>query len=896
MDEDDDIFIHIEKPQKKESNIKQSVVNTSTSTPWEKRKREDRTIKKKKEKQKLKKEKKDENKKDDDKAIGVGILTQRFQPTETSHKAVSSTAPAPVISQEKENDVKVTDDTKAQEKKPDESEVSSKKTKRMREKEKKKAEKAARRSRSDGSPLNLIAAPVMRDRTHLFNQTSTGMSTNEFGDAKVAKSSMIQFDEFGTGNVSMKPKTKQYDEFAWEDNPIKIKTSSENIEGKERISKKLKVRDDDDNEKPKKRRKTEQPVTEEVNDDITVHTTDTMDTTFDSHKEDEQAEKKEKKEKKKKWRGCDKEAPEVDTSVGPDVKIKESGSDELFSGKDFSTVEELDAGLVRQLKYRDFNIMTDVQSKAIPACLKGKDVMIKAPTGSGKTLSFLVPMLSQMIAKGKTERSNGTRVIILSPTKELCVQSHNVCMKLTNMAPWIVSCQISGGENPKSEKSRLRKGVHVVFATPGRIIYHLEQSSGWKMSQNMDFFIMDEADRLLDLGFEKQVKQIYEKTVKSRGGQTLLVSATLTDSVKKLGEFCLQEDHEFVGGKGEESDQWTIPSTLKQWCVMFPAKQRLQGLISLLLEKKGKSIVFFSSCAEVDFHYDLFQEVRWPEMPTKKDKKPTVRTVNMGNGFVGIEKRGEEDIDIEEENSDRPRIFSSLKVFKLHGDLKSEERNGFIADFSKIKNGVLLASDVAARGIDLPALDWIIQYDPPRQIEEYLHRVGRTARMGRAGDSCLFLQQHEVKYSDLLKEKGVVITNMDGEAIREGLRMRLPNHDPLLKIRDLASFVGAAITKHVEARPLLHQVARRAFSSWMRAYQTFPRDLKPIFNFKALHSGHVAASFALGENPNKVMHTLKKEAEHEKERSKGEGKGADWKVPRKQRFKTKKFNAVDEFM
>jgi len=591
----------------------------------------------------------------------------------------------------------------------------------------------------------------------------------------------------------------------------------------------------------------------------------------------------------KKWhgRGSDKTAPKVSTTAGPAVRI--TSAEDVFSSHSFESVDGLEPRLIQQLTYRGFTTMTDVQSKALPATLGGKDALIKAPTGSGKTLSFLVPMISRLVTAGKTDRSNGTMVLVLSPTKELCHQSHQVCVQLTTMLPWLVSCQVSGGENPKSEKARLRKGVHILFATPGRIAYHMEHSAGWKVATNMSCFIMDEADRLLDLGFEKTVKQIHEKIVKPRGAQTVLVSATLTEAVKKLGTFCLKEDHEFVGGKGEESDQWTIPASLKQWCVEFPAKQRLQGLISVLLQKKGKSIVFFSSCAEVDFHYDLFQEMRWPDLTSKKDWKPEVRTINYGKGFIGVDNRNEQDIDVEEETSDRPRVFSSLKVFKLHGDLKAEERNGFIADFSKASNAVLLASDVVARGIDLPCLNWIIQYDPPRQIEEYLHRVGRAARMGRAGDSCLFLQPHEMKYSDVLKEKGVVMKTIDSTALRDSLREHLPNHDPLLKVRDLSAFLGSSITKHVEARPLLLQVARKAFSSWMRGYQTFPRDLKPIFNYKLLHAGHVAASFALQEAPTKVFHTLRKEALEPQDKGKGKGR----RDMKKANFKKHSF--VDEF-
>ncbi|CAD7963825.1 unnamed protein product [Amoebophrya sp. A25] len=702
----------------------------------------------------------------------------------------------------------------------------------------------------------------------------------------------------------------------------------------------------------------------------------------------------------------------------------------FFADQGFDVVPGLDERLIKQLNFLNFSKMTAIQAEAVPHCLSApdNDVLLKAPTGSGKTLAFLIPLLSRVLKcvgvnKKATAgpsapsggalltREEGVMAVVLSPTKELALQSLAVCEKLTRMLPWLVCGALAGGENPKSEKARIRKGIHLLFATPGRLNYHLEFTSAWNASPRFQSFVLDEADRLLDMGFEKQIKSIY-RALESSQRRTMLVSATLTPGVQRLAEWCLDKEKRLILGFGgnksgpvngesvsarmealadeagtTEVISWSLPANLVQRAVITPTKTRLPCLVSLLKKYAGKVIVFFSSCASVDFHYDLFVSLRWPESQRKNDAQ---ETKTYKGGFVGLKR--DADDDSEEDNSDidvndsgaddgaktnggkkrikhkrkmrriaaqgpkvgvsgfigraeevaadaktaqpsskedadggkaedtshaaekksgwktgakasiagpankQPFVFEDVGLFKLHGNLTADERAGFLRDFAAKDRGILLASDVVARGIDLPKIEVIIQYDPPQHLEEYLHRIGRTARCGQSGNSILFLQPNESVYLDMLQKKidpnfdpenknatsstffekwspaskngnsagsssCSVVQQLSCERVKWELRQFAPAH--FQGIRDLAEYLQSQmIEQHVAKSKQLAHLARRAFLSWTKAYSTFPRSLKPIFNVKALHPGHVASSFGLSETPKEISSVYKRDSSH----------------------------------
>eukprot|EP00442_Polarella_glacialis_P025297 CAMPEP_0115154202 /NCGR_PEP_ID=MMETSP0227-20121206/67152_1 /TAXON_ID=89957 /ORGANISM="Polarella glacialis, Strain CCMP 1383" /LENGTH=728 /DNA_ID=CAMNT_0002565029 /DNA_START=38 /DNA_END=2220 /DNA_ORIENTATION=+ len=508
----------------------------------------------------------------------------------------------------------------------------------------------------------------------------------------------------------------------------------------------------------------------------------------------------------------------------------------VVSGTDFKTLK-LNENLLRQLEYLNFKGCTPVQAVSVSQAMKGgRDVLLRAPTGSGKTLAFLLPVLHQLLQlpPDARDRSKGTLATILSPTKELALQTLKVASSLVRMVPSLVCGAVAGGENPKSEKARLRKGVSILCATPGRLAYHLEHTETLEL-KHVRCLVLDEADRLLDMGFEPQVRSIHKRLTggarrsdekaggqeayKPRAVQTYLVSATLVPAVRQLAEFCLGKNAIWADPEASSSPStvsgldgaisvgdelgFSVPDTLTQWYCVVPSRDRLTALMGAILSRVGKSgggksskgkkaIIFFSTGASVDFHCDLLVDATWPSkggLQRKKDEGPKIK--KLPGGFIGLAEasnmmRDDESADdVDESEDEKPgteqsilegagsKIFTTTPVFKLHGSLGPEERAGYIADFSKADGGVLLASDAASRGLDFPQIDWIIQYDPPQRTEEYLHRVGRTARIGRAGNALLFLKPSELGFLDVLRGRGLTnLKEMSPDDLFAGLRQR----------------------------------------------------------------------------------------------------------------------------
>ncbi|CAE7949458.1 RH17 [Symbiodinium sp. KB8] len=574
------------------------------------------------------------------------------------------------------------------------------------------------------------------------------------------------------------------------------------------------------------------------------------------------------------------------------AELKESG---IVSETAFAALK-LHESLLRQLQYLGFTDCTPIQALAVPRALTGKrDVLLRAPTGSGKTLAFLLPVLHQLlVTPGGLDRRKGTLATVLSPTKELALQTLKVASDLARMMPSLVCGAVAGGEKPKSEKARIRKGLVLLCATPGRLAYHLEHTATFVV-RNIRCLVLDEADRLLDMGFEPQIRSIHKKILEAAkegenaesptgSVQTLLVSATLVPAVQQLADFCLRPKAFWADAEAhakEEVETGTVavgqelnflaPSTLTQWYCIVPGKERLAALFAAILSRVGerKSIVFFSTGASVDFHCDLLQDAAWPSRSGGRKKRedgaqPAIK--KLQGRFVGLAKDAKllqkEDEDEEEEEEEEAaedlrrqneeKMFAKTKIFKLHGSLSKEERAGYIRDFLQIPGGVLLASDAASRGLDFPQIDWIIQYDPPQRTEEYLHRVGRTARIGQQGSALLFLQPSELGFLDVLRSRNLTdLREMQLEELLSGLRSKAPAS--LTGYRDLQGLLSGHLASRVAAQAALASRARSGFLASLKAYRSFPRELRASFPFGQLHLGHLATSFALREAPREVV-------------------------------------------
>ncbi|GAB5370168.1 hypothetical protein AAMO2058_001469200 [Amorphochlora amoebiformis] len=467
----------------------------------------------------------------------------------------------------------------------------------------------------------------------------------------------------------------------------------------------------------------------------------------------------------------------------------------VFSKSTFSSLGLHDR-LLEAIKTR-FNAtyMTQIQSVAIPFLLKSSaDVIIRAPTGSGKTLAFSVPLIQRLQAKGfgilgggvpapgggvpsdergggLVGRAMGPLVTVILPTRELALQTYEVIQRLLGGFVRVVPGVLIGGEKPKSEKARIRKGINILIATPARLSYHVDKTQCLNFP-NIETLVLDEADMLMEMGYMEDIQRLLTKIHASAkkikyGGrvQHILLSATLPPRVERLSNQTLYKPRSIIVGEEGEMDAnhaentYSLPRGLRNHAIVAPMGDRLVALAAILRiiakrNRKARTLVFVSCIDSVEFHYSLFMRLL-----EDKDPKPRGKSQKM---LDKLEKRfgqpilkdiGDRESDQEQENM----LHSGLSMYKLHGELKQDDRKAMLEGFSR-GSGVLLTTDVAARGIDFPKVSWVVQYNTPANPSEFVHRVGRCARIGNEGDSVLFLLPEESPYSQLLTGRGV---NMD---------------------------------------------------------------------------------------------------------------------------------------
>ena len=395
-----------------------------------------------------------------------------------------------------------------------------------------------------------------------------------------------------------------------------------------------------------------------------------------------------------------------------------------------------------------FKTLTDIQSKAVPLALKGRDILGAAKTGSGKTLSFLVPVLENLYRQKWTEL-DGLGALIISPTRELAIQIFEVLRKIGRYHTFSAGLVI-GGRSLQEERERLGR-MNILVCTPGRMLQHMDQTAAFEVD-NLQMLVLDEADRIMDMGFQSSVDAILEHLPKQR--QTMLFSATQTKKVSDLGRLSLR-DPEYVAV--HEAASSATPSTLQQHYVVTPLPEKLNTLYGFIKASlKSKIIVFFSSGKQVRFAYESFRHLQ-PGIP----------------------------------------------LLHLHGRQKQAARLDITSKFSATKNACIFATDVVARGLDFPAVDWVIQVDCPEDADTYIHRVGRTARYERVGRAVLFLDPSEEKgMLKRLEHKKVPIERIN---IREKKQQKIQNQlqnmcfqDPELKYLGQKAFVSYTRSLYVQ--------------------------------------------------------------------------------------------------
>ncbi|XP_021725148.1 DEAD-box ATP-dependent RNA helicase 27-like [Chenopodium quinoa] len=421
-----------------------------------------------------------------------------------------------------------------------------------------------------------------------------------------------------------------------------------------------------------------------------------------------------------------------------------------------------------------FSNMTQIQARAIPPLLEGKDVLGAARTGSGKTLAFLIPAVELLHQTRFTPR-NGVGVVVICPTRELAIQSHAVAKDLLKHHSQTLGLVI-GGAGRRGEAERLAKGVNLLVATPGRLLDHLQNTKGF-IFKNLKCLVIDEADRILEANFEEEMRQIIKLLPKER--QTALFSATQTQKVEDLARLSFQSTPIYIDV--DEGRRRVTNEGLQQGYCVIPSDKRLILLYSFLKRNLNKKVmVFFSSCNSVKFHSELFRYIQ-------------------------------------------------IDCLDIHGKQKQTKRTTTFFDFCKAEKGILLCTDVAARGLDIPAVDWIVQYDPPDDPKEYIHRVGRTARgEGAKGNALLFLIPEELQFLSYLKSEKVPVKEYDFDT---------------KKLANVQSHLEKLVTNNY----YLNKSAKDAYRAYILSYNS--HSMKDVFNVHQLDLQAVATSFCFSCPP-----------------------------------------------
>lgn len=338
--------------------------------------------------------------------------------------------------------------------------------------------------------------------------------------------------------------------------------------------------------------------------------------------------------------------------------------------KDFG----LDAVLTRSLEHMKYDQPTPIQEQAIPIALEGRDVLGSAQTGTGKTAAFSIPLVQHLL---QNERSSA---IVITPTRELGKQVMDVIRQLLGPKSKIKTAFLIGGDPYTRQNQQLRNRPRLIVGTPGRINDHLDR--GNLHLDQTDFLVLDETDRMLDMGFSVQINEIVKHLAKER--QTLMFSATMPKNIMQMADKYLSNPERIAVGSTNDPAK-----NIKQEIRRINQDEKYDVLVEELTARDGSIIVF---------------------VKTKHGADKMARKLNN----VGID------------------------ADSIHGDLKQRQRERVIKSYRAKKFRVLVATDVIARGLDVPHVEHVINYDLPRMPEDYIHRIGRTARAGASGNAlCL---------------------------------------------------------------------------------------------------------------------------------------------------------------
>jgi ATP-dependent RNA helicase RhlE len=342
---------------------------------------------------------------------------------------------------------------------------------------------------------------------------------------------------------------------------------------------------------------------------------------------------------------------------------------------------QLEAQLAEGLDYMGFEKLTPIQEQAIPIIMSGKDLIACAQTGTGKTAAFLLPIINKLTS----EPSDFTDTLIVVPTRELAIQIDEALQGFAYFTP-VSSLAIYGGNDGiafEQEKRALTQGANIIVSTPGRLIAHLNM--GYVKMDRLKHLVLDEADRMLDMGFSDDLNKIIQYLPKER--QTLMFSATMPPKIRTLAKNILREPAEINISLSKPA------AGVTQMAYVVYDKQKAPLLHGILKDKQYSSVIIFCS------------------------RKESVK------------------------NLERELARARFNVAAIHSDLEQAERNEVLRNFKNKNLQILVATDILSRGIDIESISLVVNYDVPGDAEDYIHRVGRTARAETTGQAITFINE-----------------------------------------------------------------------------------------------------------------------------------------------------------
>lgn len=444
--------------------------------------------------------------------------------------------------------------------------------------------------------------------------------------------------------------------------------------------------------------------------------------------------------------------------------------EEKYDQIDASTVKRfidlpLSSQTLKGLRESGYMVPTEIQRNSVGPSLQGHDILGAAKTGSGKTLAFIIPIIEHLY-RSKWTALDGLGALVITPTRELAYQIFETLRNVGRYHDFSAGL-IIGGKDLHFEKNRM-DNCNIMICTPGRLLQHMDENPIFNCD-NLKILVLDEADRCLDMGFESAMNAILENLPPR---QTLLFSATQTNSVRDLARLSLK-DPKYISV--HEHEKHATPDSLKQSYIVCNLEDKVNILWSFIRNHlKHKVLVFMSSCKQVKYIYEAFCRLR-----------------------------------------------PNISLLALYGTLHQMRRMKIYEEFKRKNNVILFATDIAARGLDFPAVNWVVQLDCPESATEYIHRAGRTARYHKGGESLLFLLPSEKHMLNHLTEKKIPIDEIQIntnklQSIQRKLEALLAR-DPELKSTAQRCFVSYAKSVFLMKDKSVFKIDKLEFNVYARS-------------------------------------------------------------------------------